>query len=609
MCGILGAINQGFGFEQLRLLHHRGPDHSNLLTFNFNGNTIIFGHTRLSIIDLSSAGHQPMNSADGNSTIIFNGEVYNHLELKCKLNNIKFNGHCDTETVVNYIARFGIKAIADFNGIFALAIFDREKRKIYLARDRFGVKPLYYWQNSNKFIFSSEIKPIVTLRNIRELNKEALFLLLRLRYIPSPLTMWKGVWKLKPGHILEIDLKNLQANEICFIKPVDTNYNLTEREAIEIYLNELELAVKRQLLSDVELGILLSGGVDSALVAHFAQKNYKKLLKTFTIGFGFKDEVDELSEAKKTSEIIGTKHYEIIMTKVDFVSIFEDVTSIVEEPLGVTSELPMYYLTKEVSKYMKVVLSGQGADEPWGGYARYQGEFIRDFIPPVIFKVFSPLFKNSPNEKLRRAFNSLGEKDTIRRFMGIYTLFPDSTINKLINFSLKPENTERYFDYFYKLFTTTHKKPLDVMMNIDSVTNLSEGLLLYTDKISMHHSLEVRVPFLDTQLMNFIESLPYKFKVGFLKSKILHKKAAEKIFLKNLVYRRKKGFASPTKAWFSGKMGKEYQEMLIYDRKFCELFSKKEVYYFFDLHQKGKFNFEKELFLLVSIYYWLKKFM
>jgi len=605
MCGIIGTVNKPFDKSLLKFISHRGPNDSDIVSLKSGSNNIYFGHVRLSIQDLSVAGHQPMSSACGKYVIIFNGEIYNHLDLRKKLSGIEWKGHSDTETIVNYIARYGIESVKDFNGIFAFALFDREKEKIYIIRDRYGVKPIYFYHKNNELIFSSEIRPITKLID-SYIEKVNLATLLKLRYNPAPTTLYSDIQKLRPGHVLEYDLISNNFTIHSFITPVPIDKNISFSDALQKYGELFEQAIKRQLLADVEVGVLLSGGIDSALVAYYAQKYSNKPIKTFTIGFSEDDDSDETLDAAETARILGTEHYEIKINDKQFETVFSKCIHIVEEPLGTTSIIPMYYLNELVASHgIKVVLTGQGADEPLGGYARYRGEMMYGKIPPVLFNFFKPLSRFIKNESIYRAINSLGEKDTIKRWELIYSLFGDKEIKKLIK--IDESKSYELIQYFYALLDGKSKDSTSAMMSNDMRMNLSDDLLLYTDKISMNFSIEARVPMLDNDLVDFIESLPLKYKIKGKDGKYIHKKFAERVLPKEIIYRKKKGFKSPTEKWFKGKKGSMYKNMLMQKKsKFSEFFDITEVGKIFDIHLSGKRNMEKQLFTLISIYYWME---
>lgn len=605
MCGIVGAVNRELNEDILNLIEHRGPDSKDLIKMEIEKNTVFLGHVRLAIQDLTSAGHQPMYSYNKKFIIIFNGEIYNHLELREKLNHITFNGHSDTETIVNYMTEFGIKSVKDFNGIFAFSLLDIENQKLYLVRDRYGVKPLYYYHNDTELIYASEIRPIQKLIK-NEIDKENLATLLKLRYNPAPTTLYKEIEKLRAGEILEYDLRTHHKQLNSYILPIKANHNLDFDQALKRYGELFEASIKRQLLADVEVAVLLSGGIDSALVAYYAQKYSDKPIKTFTIGFHEADESDETSDAQETAKILGTDHYEIKISEDEFENIFETCVNIVEEPLGTTSIIPMYYLNKLVAEHgIKVVLTGQGADEPLGGYSRYQAEKLSNKLPRSLFNIAKPFSKLTRKESLYRALNSLGESDTTKRWERIYSLFSNQEIKKLIH--TEEHKSQPLIKHFYTLLDGENRNSTDALMSNDIRMNLCDDLLLYTDKISMHFSIETRVPILDNELVAFIESLPLEYKIKGKEGKYIHKKFAENTLPKEIIYRKKKGFTSPTKKWFKEKKGLTYQNMLTSNSNFSNYFNLDEVKKIFTTHREGKKNMEKQLFNLISIYYWIEK--
>ncbi len=607
MCGILGTVNRVFDEDVLAEIEHRGPDDGEILNLVVLNNHIGLGHRRLSIQDLSHAGHQPMYSADGKFVIIFNGEIYNHLELRKNLMDISFKGHSDTETIVNYIAKFGIDAIKEFNGIFGFSLLDIEKGKLYLVRDRYGVKPIYYYQHNHEFIYASEMRPIKKLVDT-PVDGENLATLLKLRYNPAPTTLYRNIEKLRAGHILEYDLISHTLTTYPYITAPKLNSSIDFDTALKRYGELFEQAMKRQLLSDVEVGVLLSGGIDSALVAYYAQKFSEKPIKTFTIGFEGNDKSDETLDARETSRILGTEHYELKIGDDDFEKIFKRCIEIVEEPLGTTSIIPMYYLNQLVHDHgIKVVLTGQGADEPLGGYGRYRGEIIANRVPSFLFNWAKPLASLTKKEKIYRAIGSLGERDVVKRWQLIYSIFSDNEIEKLIK--VDEGKSHDLINYFYEILNGKERESPLAMMSNDIRMNLCDDLLLYTDKISMNFSIEARVPMLDNDLVDFVESLPLEYKIEGKEGKYIHKKFAESILPKEIIYREKKGFSSPTQKWFEEEKGVYYKEMLTLSAstKFSDFFDLDEVAEIFNIHMNQGKNMEKQLFILISIYYWMEE--
>lgn len=604
MCGILGSINIQFNEDTLNLINHRGPDFGKIIEFHYDSDIILLGHRRLSIMDLSELGNQPMSTSDGRFHIIFNGEIYNHLDLRDKLKEIEFVSHSDTETILYYLAKFGIEGVKDFNGIFSLAFWDSTSGKLFLIRDPFGVKPLYYFVKNEKIIFSSEVRPIKNLINTT-LDIEALAELLKLRYNASTDTIYKEINKILPGHYLEYDLRKKNYKISPYANFIIHKKNITLNQALYQYSELLEKAVKRQLLSDVEVGVLLSGGIDSALITYFAAKNYPRKIKSFTVGFEDKDDSNELIDAHESADFLQTEHHEIIINNKDFENHFDEVIQIIEEPLATTSSIPMYFLNKEVSKYLKVVLTGQGADEPLAGYPRYLGENYRDKIPTKMVVPILGVANSIKNEKIRRLLLSINEKDIIARFQKTYALFSDKEINNLIRH--KDNSSYNKINYFFNLVGGSNLKSVDAMMGIDQRMNLADDLLLYTDKISMNFSLETRVPFLDIELIEFLNSLPSEYKIRQGKGKFLQHELAKNILPEKIVNRRKKGFQSPTNLWFKNNLG-IFIENLISDNfsYFNQIFNKDEILKILQKHRNG-FNQEKQLFLIMSLYFIFQK--
>lgn len=556
MCGVVGLVSKSpFGHlsgPALEALRHRGPDGSGSEMLRAGTAHAWLGHTRLSILDLSPAGHQPMRSQDGRWWVTFNGEIYNHLELRKEL-QVVWRGHSDTETLVECLSAWGLeRTLPRLNGMFAFGALDIIAEKLYLARDPFGVKPLYYSvANDGGLAFSSEIRALLPLvSKAPRLDIRAFRAFLTLRFVPSPNTLLEGIKRLPPGHFLVRDLDTGRDDLRCDTRYPSQRFRGTLDDAVEHYYALLSRAVERQLLSDVPLGIFLSGGVDSALVAALAAERVGKL-PSYTVGYGAGHDACELADAAETAAVLGLEHHPVTVTASDLWNAFESCVSAVEEPLGTVSVLPMWYLAQRARRDVTVVLTGQGADEPWGGYRRYQGEIWRERLPfPSLLAWFRPLLQRAPKvpEFIERAVASIPIADRAQRFQQAYALFLPEMRRQLAG-SPEPGCAAGAIRYWLDWLGSTEVSSVEAMMAIDTRMGLADDLLLYGDKISMAHSLEARVPLLDIEVVRFVESLPVQYRVSLRGSKIAHKLAAARHLAPAIVKRRKKAFMVPFGKW------------------------------------------------------------
>ena len=606
MCGILGSVNIPIGNEALAAIRHRGPDAEALKTVDVADNRVWLGHTRLAIVDLSEAGAQPMVSACGRYHLVFNGEIYNHAELRKKLVGVTFRGHSDTETILYYLIHYGMKAVSEFNGIFAFAFLDAQRGELYMARDRFGVKPLYYHQSGSHLLFSSEMRPLLQLVDPK-INREALAVLLRLRYNPAPDTLFSEIKKLRPGHIARYNLRTYHFDTFPFIRrAAQPLKSLPFREAVEEYGRLVEAAIKRQLMGDVEVGVLLSGGIDSAIVAHYAAKHYPEKLKAFTVGYTDRSDLDEIDDARFSARELNLNHIVSRVTEQNFQTMLPTIVDIVEEPSATISAVPMYYLCQSVAPHLKVVLTGQGADEPLGGYFRYKSELLYARLPQAdrIAKFLGQFPKLTDRETARRAILAWQEPTLARRFDESYALFSTDEIYQLTG--LPKARSEEYIQYYLDLMQGEGRNPVEAMMRNDMHMNLSDDLLNYTDKLSMHFGIETRVPFLDNDLVDFTDSLPVGYKLDLRHTKIIHKAFAESILSKEIIHRKKKGFGSPAQQWLNGESGDAFHRQLTRPGSlFSTYFQKPAINKLFDDHRQKGHNREKQLFTLMSINHWM----
>ena len=606
MCGILGSVNKIFEQDTLDLISHRGPDDSDIVHLDIEKNSVHLGHVRLSIQDLSVAGHQPMYSDNKKFIIIFNGEIYNHFELRDELKDIDFQGHSDTETIVNYIAKYGIESVKKFNGIFGFSLLDIEKQRLYIVRDRFGVKPLYYYHKNKEFIFSSEMKPILKLVSNFKLDMNAVNEYLVLRYNPSPKTMVQNISKVYPGEILEYDLKEHTLNKCInindqLIANIKIDNNKSEAYWLDAISETLEQAVERQMIGDVEVGSFLSGGIDSALITAIASKYTKNKIKTFCIGFNGSDEFNEANDAKRSAEILGTEHHDIIANSSDYMRNLAESTYMNEEPNGTENTFAQYEVSKLGAKYTKVILAGQGADEIFMGYGKYSAELKREKYLALIkiAKQFKFLFSSPKYHKMQRALYSLTEEHVLNRFEKIYTVYQEDEKRKLLGNQFSNYQTGLY--YFYNLMPN-ELSSLDKMSILDTYTSLSDELLMYGDKMTMATSIEMRVPFLDNDLVTLAQKIPSEYKIKNGIHKYILKEVAKKYLPDEIINRPKKGFDMPSLEWFQGDLNSDIMQLLCSkDSLITNYINKNEIENII-LRYRNKKEFDvRKVYLLMNI--------
>lgn len=621
MCGITGVFNYKSKSPVDRhvlkkmcdVIKHRGPDEEGSYFDDSLG--IALGHRRLSIIDLKS-GQQPMTDDEGRVWIVFNGEIYNFPELRKDLLNkgYKFHTHSDTEVIINFYKEYGEKNFDKLNGIFSFAIYDKQQQCLILARDHFGVKPLYYTKQNGKFIFSSEIKSILSEPSVlKEIDLEALDTFLTFRYNPSPQTLFKNIYKIQPGYYLKINAKGTEILETYWNYIPKTNLEISEAEAIKEYQFLLENAVKRQMLSDVPVGLLLSGGIDSAAIGYLMKNFSNGKIQTFTIGFEGNGEYNEIKDARDTAKLIGSDHFEMVISQKEYIDFFYNSFYYTEEPIAYTTIPALFYVSKLSAKHVKVVLAGQGADEPLAGYKRYFGEkYISKYnsiMRLLPFKTISQLLPR--NERFKRAVYASQFKKQDEVFLAIHTIFtPEQKKSLLKNHidhsAINPDL--KILQHFYEK-TNALDNSLSKLLFIDTRMSLSDNLLLFGDKMAMANSLEMRVPFLDVELIRFLESIPSKYKLKFGSHKYLHKKALEKWLPKEIIKRTKRGFTTPMDKWLQKDLADTARDL------FSENCSAVKQYFdinyinkLIDLHKSRKENYERHIYTLLSFELWHRQF-
>lgn len=621
MCGIAGvfnygngkAVNEGILHGMCAVISHRGPDGEGF--YIDPAARVGLGHRRLSIIDLEG-GVQPMSNADESVWIVFNGEIYNYPELKKELEakGYKFRTRSDTEVIIHMYSAYGEAAFDRLNGIFAFAIYDKNKKNLMLVRDHYGVKPLYYWNQSGKLLFSSEMKAILQDPDVvRQMDMHAFDAYMTFRYNPSPETLFEGIHKLYPGCYMKFSEQG-QTLHSYRRPPQKVNHKISEEDAVGEYRRLLESAVSRQLLSDVPVGLLLSGGVDSAVLGFLMQKHYTGKIKTFTIGFEGAGDYNELADAKATSKFIGSEHYEMMLSKEEYMDFFFKSFSITEEPIAQTTIPALYYVTQLAARHLKVVLAGQGADEPMAGYPRYLGaRFLSKYASVFRGLPMDSIARFFPrNEKINRAAFVSHASSERARFLAIYTIFTPAEKEQLYNPMLKEQMPNEFScGRFNQLYDESSdlKDALSKILYIDTRMSLSDNLLNFNDKVTMANSIEMRVPFLDTALVDFLETLPSNLKLRGTQQKYIHKKAVETWLPKEIIYRKKRGFNTPMEEWLQSDLGNQVRDLVNDPGSACrEYFNIGFVNQMIDKHQQGQANYQQHIFLLLSFELWHSSF-
>lgn len=633
MCGIAGIVNfDGSQPEESILkamndqIAHRGPDDEG---YYFNTN-IALAHRRLSILDLSINGHQPMISNDQNVIIVFNGEIYNHLELREKyLSSYQFKGHSDTETILYGFKELGTKIFELLNGIFALAIYVKDKNQLILARDQFGTKPLYFYHHKDQFLFSSEIKSFLEHPHFdNQLSPETFATYLNFLWCPGTQTPFLYVNKLLPGQCLSLDLTSNKIDiQTYYDIPYVTTYSgASEEELINQLEQKLLKAVERQLLSDVPIGFYLSGGVDSSLIVAMAKKlRPDQKFRCFTIkssedqqfeGFG-----NDLFYARKVAEHVDVSLCEID-AKADIVKDFDKMIWHLDEPQADAAPLNVFLICKEAQKEgFKVLLGGTAGDDVFSGYRRHQAlimEKYYQFLPKFAKLALASLANYLPTSPpmLRRVKKLLSEvgKTPQERMVGYFSWLPWH-INKSL-FSSKVQtnmdNTRFKPDaYLFQLLGRLHPN-LDILnrcLYLEMRSFLPDHNLNYTDKMSMATGVESRVPFLDLDLVNFSTLIPPSLKLKGKTTKYLLKKVAERYLPYEVIYRPKAGFGAPVRQWITQDL------QLIIEKELSKsaldahgIFNHDAVKKLIEANKIGKIDASYSIWCLLAIQSWLKQF-
>lgn len=619
MCGICGQYNFGDGAPVLRRtvermtdsIAHRGPDDEGF----YLAGPLGLGFRRLSIIDLAG-GHQPMADQENSVWVVFNGEIYNFPELRRELES---HGHvfrttCDTEVIVHGYKEWGDDVLNRLNGMFGLAIWDVRKKRLVVARDPFGIKLIYYKIDGGCLWFGSEIRPILAATEEKvNIDATALNLFLRYRYTPSPFTLYQGIRKLAPGTKLTVENGTCRLSRWYTYKPVPFSPMKSVDEAEEELTELYKQSVKRHLLSDVPLGLLLSGGVDSGLL--LALMNLKgNSWHTYTVGYGSSFDDDELSDAKKTAAMFSSQHAEVLLNRNTFEQALPKIVSCLEEPIASSSIVPMYFVCERARQDVKVALIGQGPDELFGGYRRHLGVRYAGMwssLPSWTREAATSIVRALPrNETLKRGVCSLDIPERMRRYQHVFSLLPGGEIDSLFQDGMIGEHTGDSILDCWADFSglTSEMDDLGAFQFVELRSSLPDELLMYADKLSMAHGLEARVPYLDKEIVEFSEKLSANFKVRNGSRKWLHRRVCRSLLPQEILKRKKRGFAvNVVDDWFRGTMSRKMKETLLDSESHIYRYLRPAaVQSILVRHSSGQSDNHKILFSIVVLEEWLR---
>jgi asparagine synthase (glutamine-hydrolysing) len=619
MCGICGQYNFGDRAPVLlndieamtRTIVHRGPDDEG---YHLDGPAGL-GFRRLSIIDLAG-GHQPMSDAEQTIWVIFNGEIYNFQELRAELEGRghEFRTKSDTEAIVHGYKEWGTDVFDRLNGMFGIAVWDARRRRLVLARDAMGIKLVYYAIRGGTVWFGSEMRPVLAaLRERPEVDPVALNLFLRYRYTPSPLTIFKGIEKLPPGTMLIAENGHTRTERWYRYTPVPFETPKRDDEAAEELLELYRAAVRRHLIADVPVGILLSGGLDSGLLLALMNEHGGPW-PAYTVGYGDSYHHDELTDAAESAAILGAQHATVRLDRAEFERSLPSIVASLEEPIAASSIVPMYFVSRRARQDVKVGLIGQGPDELFGGYKRHvgvrYGEYWRKLPAPVRSLVGSAVGRLPRNEMLKRGVASLAVDDRLIRYQQVFSLAPADTVDALFHDGLLPQTVgNRVLDCWRDLVPQMqHTDELGGLQLLELRSSLPDELLMYADKLSMAHSLELRVPYLDRTVVEYVQRLHSDLKVRKTSRKWLHRQVCGRFLPEAILRRKKRGFAvNVVDDWFNSSLDGQLVSTLRDSAALMfGIFRPQQVRTLLEDHQSRRQDNHKILFSLVLFEQWLR---
>lgn len=601
----------------LDIIRHRGPDDEGV----YHKDHIGLGHRRLSIIDLGT-GHQPLSNEDGTVWIVFNGEIYNYQELQKELTTKghRFKTRSDTEVIVHLFEEYGASCVDRLRGMFAFALWDEKQKTLLLARDRVGIKPLYYWKSLHSIVFASEIKAILKDPSVdRELDLGLIDRFLSFYFLPGEETLFKGIHKLLPGHYLLCRENHIEIHQYWDLHFSEHPISLKEAEARTLEL--LEESLQLHMISDVPVGFLLSGGVDSTAMLSFASGKTPFPLSSYTLGFSEAVVADERPYAKLAAQRYGSEHHEMTITSKNFMDFMPKYVWHMEEPVCEPQAVALYYVSRMARNYVKVLISGEGGDEAFAGYSIYRNILWLERLK----KCMGP-FRALLNRTLN-GVNMIFKSSKISKYAPLVDISCDSfcygrtyRLNSYFNGRIEDlyskdfvkhvdkERSLRVAKEFLQNAGRTHI--VNRMLYVDTKTSLPDDLLLKADKMTMANSLELRVPFLDHKLLEFAASLPANFKVRRFTTKYLAKRALKDRLPKEIIQRRKVGFPVPNDAWLRSELDPWVKEILLDGQTLNRGYFERSCIE--GIISKNKLSggaFSKEVLSLVTLELWHRAFL
>ncbi len=612
MCGICGFnwCDKELLREMTAILKHRGPDKGGLYT----DENLSLGHRRLSIIDLSDNGNMPMFNEDRSIILVFNGEIYNFLELRIQLekHGHQFQSDTDSEVIIHGYEQWGEKIIQKLNGMFAFALYDQNKKKLFAARDRLGIKPLYYWWDNNKFIFASEIKAILLAGIPRKVNLRAAKQYLQLRYVPGEETLFQGINKLLPGYSLIFKNNKLEIAQFWDLPIPQIKENTLDKAGDEIK-KLLADSIQRRLVADVPVGLYLSGGIDSAAITALASGMKEEPVKTFSVGFG-NNEVDELTKAQKIAEHFNTDHHEITIQK-NISPLLPKLIWHLDMPHGDPVIIPQFKLSELASKKVKVVLSGEGADELYAGYVQYK-TFLQARKANLIPKTITTnLAKAAPIKLLDKFFDypsSLGEKGKEKIIDFLNNIRNKEKAYRNLTSILSNKDNQLLFSEEFRniaqkpfAFEENRKPLLNQLLHFDTKNWLPNYVLFINDRMTMAHSIEGRVPFLDHRLVEHSTTLNGKFKLKGSTTKLVLRRAMKDILPDPNI--KKHAFFMPLDKEELKCLAEELlTPAKVKERGYFHYYYLKRIW---EKYNQSKLIYGKQLFTLINFELWHRMFI